>query len=134
MKKIKLVGHPLKFFKKTAFIMFTSDLEAPKFEGTPVQTVNRIRGQDKKFQATINDTKQKGESPRGQMWKGMKTVAEVRRENNIPLPHNSIQIISLSNQKFVLICVLIGCLVLLLPQPIERKPIKFNPLEIPPKL
>lgn len=26
--------------------------------------------------------------PRDRVWKGMKTVAELRRENNIPIPHN----------------------------------------------
>ena len=26
--------------------------------------------------------------PHGQAWKGMKTVAELRRENNLPIPHN----------------------------------------------
>ncbi|KAL0732407.1 hypothetical protein Bca4012_008616 [Brassica carinata] len=49
-KKIKLVGHPCKIKKKTAFIkdMFTSDLEVARFEGSSVRTVSGIRGQVKK--------------------------------------------------------------------------------------
>ncbi|CAN6902885.1 unnamed protein product, partial [Brassica oleracea] len=49
-KKIKLVGHPCKIKKKTAFIkdMFTSDLEIARFEGSSVRTVSGIRGQVKK--------------------------------------------------------------------------------------
>ncbi|XP_073101345.1 uncharacterized protein [Elaeis guineensis] len=50
--------------------------------------------------------------PRDQVWKGMKTVAELRRENSIPIPHNKDSVY----------------------QPIERKLRKFNPLVIPSKL
>lgn len=50
--------------------------------------------------------------PRDLVWKGMKTVSELRRENNLPIPHNKDSVY----------------------QPIERKLRKFNPLVIPPKL
>ncbi|XP_060671177.1 uncharacterized protein LOC107435087 [Ziziphus jujuba] len=50
--------------------------------------------------------------PRDQTWQGMKTVAELRREHNQPIPVNKDS----------------------LYKPIERKPKKFNPLVIPKSL
>ncbi len=65
VKKLKLVGHPQKIYKKTAFIsgMFNSDVEASRFEGGALRTVSGVRGTIKKavqggggsFRSTFED-------------------------------------------------------------------------------
>lgn len=59
VKKLKLIGEPVKVHKNTAFIkgMFNSELEVSKYIGANLRTVSGIRGTIKK---AISETAQRG--------------------------------------------------------------------------
>lgn len=93
--------------------------------------------------------------PRDRVWQGMKTVAELRKEHNLPIPVNkdSLYKVTSGREKKILViefpslsfCVQIVMMMsirlsyfkksfLLRLQPIERQKRKFNPLVIPKSL
>ncbi|KAF4677835.1 Glycoside hydrolase 2 (Mannanase, beta-galactosidase) [Perkinsus chesapeaki] len=114
VKKLKLVGEPTKVFKNTAFIkgMFNSDLEVSKCVGAKIQTVSGIRGEIKKahktngdfragfedkikmsdlvtLKAWVNVPLPKFYNPMLDVpeWRRMRTIAELRRATNTPIPN-----------------------------------------------
>ncbi|XP_071945540.1 ribosome biogenesis protein BMS1 homolog isoform X2 [Antedon mediterranea] len=147
VKKLKLIGTPIKIHKNTAFIkgMFNTTLEVARFEGASVKTVSGIRGQIKKaiktpegaFRASFEDKILKSDIvflrgwipvfmpkfynpvqtlllPKGEKdnWTGMRTVGQLRKDNNVAVPFNKDS----------------------LYKPIERKPKVFRELRIPREL
>jgi ribosome biogenesis protein BMS1 len=142
VKKLKLVGYPTKIFKNTAFIrdMFSSELEVAKHEGAIIRTVSGIRGIIKKalpgekglFRASFEDKILMSDivflrawvnvEPRAlynpmctllEEWDGgMRTVAELRRDMNVPIPTKADSVY----------------------RPFERPERKFNPLRVPESL
>ena len=116
VKKIKLVGEPYEVHDKTAFIrgMFNSDLEVNKSLHAKIQTVSGIIGEVKKavkdkgdFRATFGHKIQMSdlvilkawvpvEPPKFanpmidlDIWPRMRTINEVRRDTQTPIPHKA---------------------------------------------
>eukprot|EP01041_Mallomonas_annulata_P002831 gene2831-5563_t len=136
VKKLKLVGTPSKIFKNTAFItgMFNSELEVAKFEGAKLKTVSGIRGQIKKpiregapgsFRATFEDKILMSDIVICRMWvpaereteglgdwQGMRPLAQIRRDQSIPLKTNKDSVY----------------------KPIVRTPREFRKMVVPKKL
>eukprot|EP01035_Chromulina_nebulosa_P018303 gene18303-23988_t len=150
VKKLKLIGYPMKIFKNTAFVkdMFTSALEISRFEGAKIKTVSGIRGIIKKalsdtaanghpgsFRASFEDKILMSDiitcrlwvpveikqvcnpvlsllTSDPEAWKGLRTIAQIRREEKIPI---------ITNKDSVY-------------KPIERIPREFAKLHIPKKL
>lgn len=139
VKKLKLVGTPTKVFQKTAFVkdLFSSELEVARYEGAAVRTVSGIRGMVKKalkgesgrVRCTFEDKILMSDIVFLRAWVpvlpkklynpvcslleqwdgGMKTVAQLRRERNVPIPSNGDSVY----------------------RPIERAERRFNPLKVP---
>ena len=115
MKKLKLVGEPMKIYKNTAFIkgMFNSKNEVSKYIGAAIKTVSGIRGQIKKtvkegpegsFRATFEDKIQMSDLVFCRTWypvklsmlynpitsygrqRLMRTTAELRKDLNLEQP------------------------------------------------
>ncbi|OAY66829.1 Ribosome biogenesis protein BMS [Ananas comosus] len=158
MKKIKLVGHPCKIFKKTALIkdMFTSDLEVAKFEGAAVVTTSKIRGQVKKAaKADLgNKLKKRGEVLKEGIARCtfedgilMSDIVFLRVWAKVDVPRfynpvttslqprdqawKGMRTVSELRQEYN---IPIPCNKDSAYKPIERKPRKFNPQVIPQKL
>ena len=143
VKKLKLVGHPYKIFKNTAFIggMFNSNLEVAKYEGAKLKTVSGIRGQVKKalndstpgrFRATFEDKILMSDIIICRMW----VPVDIKQYYN---PVNSLLDDNWQGMKYTAQIrkeqsVPIPVAKDSLYKPIERAPREFSKLNIPKKL
>lgn len=129
VKKLKLIGYPFKIMGNTAFIkdMFTSNLEVHKFKDAKIKTVSGLKGLIKNPIGKKGDFRGAFE---GEMllsdivvmkcfvpfpvqkimisvdnllqnWTGLRSLKEIRRENNIEIKDKYIEEVSddLSNKK-----------------------------------
>ncbi|XP_065644146.1 ribosome biogenesis protein BMS1 homolog isoform X2 [Hydra vulgaris] len=147
VKKLKLVGTPLKIYKNTAFIkgMFNSVLEVAKFEGASIRTVSGIRGQVKKalkappgaFRATFEDKILTSDIVFCRTWYPLSCPKLYHPVQSLLLPKEKRQ----NWQGMRTVGQLRHDLGLKITQnadslykPIERQDRKFNPLVVPKKL
>lgn len=147
VKKLKLVGTPLKIMKHTAYIqdMFTSALEVAKFEGAKIRTVSGIRGQIKKavlregregtFRATFEDKILMSDIVFCRTWTTVKLLEYYNPVSSLLLKDKSawqgmrrirdiraakqLKVTANKDSEY---------------RPIERETRKFNPLQIPKSL
>jgi len=142
VKKLKLIGHPYKIFKKSAFVdkMFHSQLEVAKFIGAKIKTVSGVRGVIKRplrespgaFRATFEDKILSSDIIFCRTWatvdipkfflhlpthivaqpRTIKTLGQLKREKQMQTEPNPDHLYT----------------------PIERQAKKFKPLKIPKSL
>ncbi|KAG5892001.1 hypothetical protein JTB14_007749 [Gonioctena quinquepunctata] len=147
MKKLKLVGYPLKIYRKTAFIkgMFNSSLEVAKFEGARIKSVSGVRGQIKKavnkpegcFRATFEDKIQLSDIVFCRTWYKVEAPKFYSPVTTLLLPpeeKNSWRGIRTTGEIKREMGIRNPLNTDNLYTPIERKPRPFKPLIIPQKL
>eukprot|EP00775_Hariotina_reticulata_P007582 gene7582-7787_t len=125
VKKLKLVGTPLKVHKHSAFVggMFTSQLEASRFEGAAVTTVSGIRGTIKKaLRAGVQGVPGGGVRVTFEDKPLLSDIVFLRAWVAVDIPklrEAGIGALRITDSLY---------------RPIERGPRVFNPLKVPTKL
>jgi ribosome biogenesis protein BMS1 len=145
VKKLKLIGHPYKVEKNTAFIrdMFNSRLEVAKFVGASIRTVSGIRGQIKKpqrglpgaFRATFEDKILMGDIVFLRAWVPVKPKKYCNPVTNLLLRHKDRwegmkTVAQLRRERGLRIPTKRDSVY----RPIERQERVFNPVHIPKSL
>ncbi|OBA21322.1 DUF663-domain-containing protein [Metschnikowia bicuspidata var. bicuspidata NRRL YB-4993] len=142
VKKLKLVGHPHKIFRNTAFIkgMFNNALEVAKFEGASIRTVSGIRGEIKRalskpdgyFRATFEDKILMSDTVFLKTWYPVKVKEFYNPVTSMLLrDHQQWQGMRLTGQVRAANSIETPLLHDSAYQKIERAERKFNPLRVP---
>ncbi|XP_038061979.1 ribosome biogenesis protein BMS1 homolog isoform X2 [Patiria miniata] len=147
VKKLKLIGTPIKIHKHTAFIggMFNTPLEVARFEGASIRTVSGIRGQIKKalrapegaFRATFEDKVLKSDIVFMRTWLPIEIPKFYNPVTTLLLPRDEKDswtgmrtVSQLRKDKNIKLVANPDSVY----KPIERKPRHFNDLRIPKSL
>lgn len=142
VKKLKLVGHPYKIFRNTAFIkdMFSNSLEVAKFEGAAIRTVSGIRGEIKRalskpeghFRATFEDKVLMSDTIFLKTWYPVKVKKFYNPVTSLLMKdHTEWQGMRLTGQVRAAQGMLTPMNADSAYKKIERKERKFNPLKVP---